>query len=50
MKKILKELPVRNDLNNISLRNNLLKNFNTPLEYCEKLSDIMKETFNEREH
>jgi glycosyltransferase involved in cell wall biosynthesis len=50
MKKILKELPVRKDLNNISLRNNLLKNFNTPLEYCEKLSGIMKETFNEREH
>lgn len=50
MKNILKKLPVRKDLNNISLRDNLLKNFNNPLEYCEKLSTVIKEIFNERKY
>jgi glycosyltransferase involved in cell wall biosynthesis len=43
MKNILKNLPIRNDHENIVLRKNLLNKFNSPQGYCLKLSNIIKE-------
>ena len=48
MKSLLKILPIREDYENLSLRNNLLLKFNTPKDYSEKISSIIKEIYGER--
>lgn len=50
MKKVLKKLPIRYDSDNILLRKNLLQNFNTPIEYAEKICSIIKEALSERKN
>jgi len=43
METILKTLPIRDDSENITLRKNLLYQFNSPQDYALKLSNIIKE-------
>jgi len=43
MEILLKSLPIRDDYKNITLRKNLLNQFNTPYDYALKLSNIIKE-------
>ena len=43
MEILLKSLPIRDDYKNITLRKNLLNQFNTPYDYASKLSNIIKE-------
>lgn len=50
MRLLLKTLPVRKDYKNLSLRKNLLKNFNTPKDYAIKMSSIIKEAFSEKKN
>ena len=42
MEELLKNLPSRLDYKNISLRENLLSTFNTPFQYSEKISILLK--------
>jgi hypothetical protein len=43
MELLLKKLPIRDDNKNLTLRKNLLKKFNTPLNYSQIISKSIKE-------